>query len=40
MATHSSILPGESNGQSSLVGYGPGGYEESDRAEHAGRDYS
>ena len=38
MATHSSILPGESNGQSSLVGYGPWGCEESDRAEHAGRE--
>ena len=30
MATHSSILPGESSGQRSLVGYSPWGREESD----------
>ena len=33
MATHSSILPGESHGQRSLVGYGPWGHKESDRME-------
>ena len=30
MATHSSILPRESHGQRSLVGYGPWGRQESD----------
>ena len=30
MATHSSILPGESHGQRSLAGYGPQGCKESD----------
>ena len=33
MATYSSILPGESLGQSSLVGYGPQGHNESDTTE-------
>ena len=39
MATHSNIVPGESHGQRSLVGYSPWGHKESDRAEvtqHAG----
>ena len=40
MATHSSILPGESSGQRSLVGYSPWGREESDMTEHAGREIS
>ena len=31
MATHSSILPRESSGQRSLVGYSPWGCKESDR---------
>ena len=31
MATHSSILPRESSGQRSLVGYSPWGRKESDR---------
>ena len=35
MATHSSILPGESHGQRSLVGYSPWGDKELDTAEHA-----
>ena len=30
MATHSSILPGESHGQRSLVGYSPWGHKELD----------
>ena len=33
MATHSSILPGESQGQRSLVGCSPRGREESDTTE-------
>ena len=33
MATHSSILPGESHGQRSLVGYSPQGRKESDMTE-------
>ena len=33
MATHSSILPGESHGQRSLVGYSPQGGKESDTTE-------
>ena len=33
MATHSSILPGESHGQRSLVGYSPRGRKESDMTE-------
>ena len=33
MATHSSILPGESCGQRSLVGYSPWGHKESDMTE-------
>ena len=33
MATHSSILPGESHGQKSLVGYSPRGHKESDTTE-------
>ena len=33
MATHTSILPGESHGQRSLVGYSPRGCEESDTTE-------
>ena len=33
MATHSSILPGESHGQKSLVGYSPWGLKESDMSE-------
>ena len=33
MATHSSILPGESHGQGSLVGYSPWGHKELDRTE-------
>ena len=33
MATHSSILPGESHGQRSLVGYSPWGHKESDTTE-------
>ena len=32
VATHSIILPGESHGQRSLVGYSPWGHEESDAA--------
>ena len=39
MATHSSILAGESHGQRSLVGYSPWGREESDMTEHAGMEY-
>ena len=35
MATHSSILAGESHGQRSLVGYSPRGHTEWDTAEHA-----
>ena len=35
-ATHSSILlPGESQGQGSLVGYSPWGHKESEATEHA-----
>ena len=34
MATHSSILPRESHGQRSLVGYSPWGCKESDTTEH------
>ena len=33
MATHSVFLPGESHGQSSLVGYSPQGRKESDTTE-------
>ena len=33
MATHSSILPGESHGQRSLVGYSPKSRKESDMIE-------
>ena len=33
MATHSSILPGESHGQRSLVGYSPWNHKESDMTE-------
>ena len=33
MATHSSILPGESHGQKSLAGYSPWGHKESDMTE-------
>ena len=33
MATHSSILAGESHGQRSLVGYSPRGLKESDTIE-------
>ena len=33
MAIHSSILPGESHGQRSLVGYSPWGHKESDTTE-------
>ena len=33
MATHSSILPGESHGQRSLVGYSSWGPKESDTTE-------
>ena len=33
MATHSSILPGESHGQRSLMGYSPRGHKESDMTE-------
>ena len=32
-ATHSNILPGESNGQRSLTGYSPWGRKESDTTE-------
>ena len=38
MATHSGILPGDSIGQKSLVGYSPWGREELDTTEHAGRE--
>ena len=34
MATHSSLLPGESHGQRSLEGYSPRGHEESFITEH------
>ena len=34
MATCSSILPGKSHGQKSLVGYSPWGLKESDRMAH------
>ena len=34
MATHSSILPGESYGQRSLAGYSPRGSKKSDMTEH------
>jgi len=33
MVTHSSIMPGESRGQRSLVGYSPWGRKESDTTE-------
>ena len=33
MATRSSILPGESHGQKSLVGHSPWGHKESDTTE-------
>ena len=33
MATHSNILPGESHGQRSLVGYSPWGCKELDMTE-------
>ena len=33
MATHCSILPGESHGKRSLVGYSPLGWQESDRTQ-------
>ena len=33
MATHSSILPGESHGERSLVGYSPRGHKELDTTE-------
>ena len=33
MATHCSILAGESHGQRSLVGYSPWGHKESDTTE-------
>ena len=33
MATHSSILGGESHGQRSLVGYSPRGHKESETTE-------
>ena len=33
MATHSSILPGESHGQRSLAGYSPWGHKELDMTE-------
>ena len=33
MAAHSSILPGKSHGQKSLVGYSPWGHKESDKTE-------
>ena len=33
MVTHSSILPGESHGRRSLVGYSPWGHKESDMTE-------
>ena len=33
MATHSSILAGESHGQRSLAGYSPWGHKESDMTE-------
>ena len=33
MATHSSILPGESHGQRNLAGYSPLGHKESDMTE-------
>ena len=35
MTTHSGILPGESHGQRSLVGYNPWGRKELDATEHA-----
>ena len=34
VTTRSSIFPGESHGQRSLVGYSPWGHKESDKAEH------
>ena len=37
MATHSSILAGESHGQRSLVGYSPWGRKESDMTERTQR---
>ena len=33
MASHSSVLPGESHGQRGLVGYSPRGHKESDVTE-------
>ena len=38
MATHSSILPGKSHGQKSLVGYSPWGCKELDMTEKAHND--
>ena len=38
MAIHSILLPGESQGQRSLVGYSPKGHKESDTTEHARTD--
>ena len=35
MATHSRLLPGESNGQRNLVGYSPWGSKELDTTEHS-----
>ena len=35
MTTHSSILPGESHGERSLVSHSPWYNKESDRSEHA-----
>ena len=35
MATHSSILPGKSHGQRSLVGYSPWDDKDLDTTEHA-----
>ena len=40
MATHSSILAGESHGQGRLVGYSPWGRKESDMTERACRNNS
>ena len=39
MAIHSSILPGESHGQRSLVGYSPWGHKESDTIERLHFDF-
>ena len=40
MATHSSILPGESQGQRILVGYRPWGRKESDTTEATKHTYT